>query len=191
MTLEQINAIPWLVCGAYFVVSALRVKRAKVKEPVINRLGHTSFLVLAFFLMFGKLSHVPILGARLFPVSSEVQHLGIAVTCAGIAITMWSRLILGTNWSARVTLKEDHALIRSGPYAYVRHPLYTGLLVALAGTSLLVGEWRAIPAFLIAAIGFSIKARHEEALLRSEFKDSYAAYAQETGFLIPRLWSAK
>ena len=191
MTLEQVNLIPWYVCGGYFVLSALRVKRAKVKEPLVNRLGHTTLLVVAFFLMFANLDHVPVLGARLLPLLPSLQYLGIALTCVGIGITLWSRLVLGTNWSGRVTLKEDHTLIRSGPYAYVRHPLYTGILIALVGTALVVGEWRTIPAFLIAVIGFSLKARREEALLRSEFKDSYEGYTHETRFLIPRFRPAK
>ena len=93
---------------------------------------------------------------------------------------------MGQYWSARVTLKVDHQLIRSGPYAWVRHPLYSGLLLAMAGTALVVGEWRAVLGVVLAVMEFSRKAAKEEALLASEFGDQYQEFRKRTGFLVPR-----
>jgi protein-S-isoprenylcysteine O-methyltransferase Ste14 len=75
----------------------------------------------------------------------------------------------------------------SGPYAYVRHPIYTGILLASVGTALFVGEWRAALAIVFAVIGFAIKAKQEESLMNSEFGERYQEYRERTGFLIPRL----
>jgi protein-S-isoprenylcysteine O-methyltransferase Ste14 len=93
---------------------------------------------------------------------------------------------LGQYWSGRVTLKVDHQLIRFGPYAHVRHPIYSGLLLAMAGTALVIGEWRAALGVLLAIVELSRKAAKEEALLASEFGDQYREYRRQAGFLTPR-----
>ena len=111
---------------------------------------------------------------------------GIFLTFVGAGIAIWARYCLGQYWSARVTLKIDHRLIRSGPYTYVRHPIYSGLLLAMAGTALVIGEWRALIAVLIAILEFSRKATKEEALLSTEFNDDYQEYRKHAGFLTPR-----
>jgi len=111
---------------------------------------------------------------------------GIVLTYIGASLAIWARYSLGQYWSGRVTLKEDHQLIRFGPYAYVRHPIYSGLLLAMAGTASVVGEWRAVVAFLLALVELSRKAAKEEALLATEFGDQYGEYRKQAGFLTPR-----
>ncbi len=70
--------------------------------------------------------------------------IGLILTALGIAFAFWARYSLGQNWSSKVTIKVEHELIRNGPYAYVRHPIYTGILLALVGTALAIAEWRAV-----------------------------------------------
>ena len=84
-------------------------------------------------------------------------------------------------------VKEGHRIIRSGPYAFVRHPIYTGMLTAAIGTALVVSEWRAIIAVVLLLVTHSRKATREEALLSTEFGDEYAVYKRNTGFLFPRI----
>jgi protein-S-isoprenylcysteine O-methyltransferase Ste14 len=84
-------------------------------------------------------------------------------------------------------LKENHQLIQSGPYARVRHPIYSGLLLALIGTALFVGEWRAAFGVLLVFLAHGWKARREEALLAGQFGASYEEYRKPTGSLLPRL----
>ena len=186
MTLWQLDLIPWYAFLLYFGVSTLRVKQTKVSEDPAKRLLHVGPMVLAALLLFSRSLRIGSLGARFIAAEIAVQYFGLALTFLGVAIAIWARYCLGEYWSSRVTLKVDHQIIRSGPYAYVRHPLYTGMLLGIAGTALVVGEWRGIVAFLLALASFWRKASSEEFLLSSEFGDQYAEYRRHTGFLTPR-----
>ena len=88
-----------------------------------------------------------------------------------------------------MTIKVEHELIRNGPYAYVRHPIYTGILLALVGTALAIAEWRALIAVALVWIAFYTKARVEEKMLAQEFGAAFAEHRRRTGFFLPRLIS--
>jgi len=85
-----------------------------------------------------------------------------------------------------VMLKHDHELIRTGPYARIRHPIYTGLLLAVLGTAIAIGEYRAILGFVLILVGFSYKAKREEALLEGHFGAAFEEHKRHTGFFLPR-----
>ena len=124
-----------------------------------------------------------------FPERSvELQGAVIAaVGAAGIAIACWARYHLGENWSGTVTLKENHELIRTGPYRNIRHPIYTGILLALLGTAIAVGEARALIAVAIAYASFYTKARREESFPAKEFGANFTEHQRHTGMFLPRL----
>jgi protein-S-isoprenylcysteine O-methyltransferase Ste14 len=103
-----------------------------------------------------------------------------------VAFAIWARRHIGRNWSGQITIRQEHELIRTGPYARIRHPSYTGLLLALAGTAIAIGEYRAIVAFAVIAIGFVVKAKREESLLTKEFGRAFDEHRQQTGFFLPR-----
>ena len=186
MSLPRVDLIPWYVLAIYWTISALRVKQTKVQEDVSGRLFHISVMALAFFLFFSHRLDIGPLGLRFAPASGWLRILGIVLTFVGAGIAIWARYSLGQYWSARVTLKVDHQLIRSGPYAWVRHPLYSGLLLAMAGTAFVIGEWRAVIGVLVALAEFSRKAAKEESLLATEFNEDYQEYRKQAGFLTPR-----
>jgi protein-S-isoprenylcysteine O-methyltransferase Ste14 len=96
-------------------------------------------------------------------------------------------LYIGENWSSAAAVKVNHELIRTGPYAWVRHPIYSGLLLAAIGTSLVRDEVRGILALPILWFGFWIKSRIEEQFMLKTFGPAYAEYSRSTGALIPRL----
>jgi protein-S-isoprenylcysteine O-methyltransferase Ste14 len=125
------------------------------------------------------------LDVRFVPAALWPAALGLALTFAGLAFAFWARARLADNWSSSVTLKRDHELIDDGPYRWVRHPIYTGLLVALAGAALAVGEWRGVIAVALAAVALWRKLRLEEAVMRRQFGDTYDRYAARTRALIP------
>jgi protein-S-isoprenylcysteine O-methyltransferase Ste14 len=110
---------------------------------------------------------------------------GLGLVIAGAAIAVWARALLGSNWSATVTLKRGHELVRRGPYALVRHPIYSGLLLGVLGTALALGEVRGIVAFAVAFIDWGIKSATEERFLVDQFYGSYVRYRAEVKRLIP------
>jgi protein-S-isoprenylcysteine O-methyltransferase Ste14 len=112
---------------------------------------------------------------------------GTLLTWMGVAIAIWARVHIGQYWSGLITLKEDHKLIQTGPYSYVRHPIYTGLLLATVGTALAQRKWQGLLAVAIILVAHIRKARKEEALMTSQFGDIYQEYRRNSGFLLPRL----
>jgi protein-S-isoprenylcysteine O-methyltransferase Ste14 len=186
MTLSNLEIAPWYALAMYWAFSALRLKRIRVSEDPGGRLLHVGMMVLIFMLLYSERLALGPLGWRFVPDSTLVRNSGIALTFVGAAVAIWARYSLGQYWSGRVTLKEDHQLIRVGPYAYVRHPIYSGLLLAMAGTAFVIGEWRGVIAVLLAIVEFSRKAAKEEALLATEFGDQYREYRRQAGFLTPR-----
>jgi protein-S-isoprenylcysteine O-methyltransferase Ste14 len=176
----------WVLFGVFWLVAALNSKATKRRESWLQRLGYILPLVAASFLFSRPEAHRGWLGARLFPFTPTVEWIGVAVVAAGIAICFWARWHLGSNWSGTVTLKEGHELIRSGPYRTIRHPIYTGILLALFGTAVQIGQVRGFLAFVVAWASFYVKARREESFLGQEFGDRFAEHLHRTGMFLPR-----
>jgi len=189
LTLWQMVEIPWLIFAAYWAITWVRVKRTKERERSRDRLITIVVGGLAFTLLFGNWQLIGPLCQRFLPGANWIAWSGIGLAWTGIAIAIWARYCLGEYWSARVTLKEGHQLIRSGPYRWVRHPIYTGMLLGCAGTALVVGEWRGVLAVALLFAAHSRKALREESLLTKEFGEEYLSYRRRTGFLLPRLRS--
>jgi protein-S-isoprenylcysteine O-methyltransferase Ste14 len=188
LTLWQIELFPWYVFAAYWAITALRVKRTKARERSVDRLLTSVVVVLAYCLLFSDWLRIGVLRLRFVPQEEWIGWVGIGLTWLGTAGAIWARYCIGEYWSARVTLKEGHQLIRSGPYAVVRHPIYTGMLLGCVGAALVAGEWRGVLAVALLLAAHSRKALREERLLSTEFGEEYAAYRCSTGFLFPRFW---
>ena len=112
--------------------------------------------------------------------------LGSVLTWMGIGLAIWARYHLAEYWSARVTIKEDHQLIRTGPYARLRHPIYSGLILATIGSALVIDQWRCVLGLCLVVTGYCIKARKEEAMLTQQFGEAFREHQKHAGFLIPR-----
>ena len=104
----------------------------------------------------------------------------------GIAVALWARIALGQYWSDRVIVQANHQLVRTGPYAYMRHPIYSGVLLGVLGTALVLGEWRGVLAFAILLTNYWVKAKREEHILCSQFSEEFRKHENEAGFLLPR-----
>ena len=176
-----------LMWGGWFAlwnIMAWRVKEAAQSESRVSRLSHVVPLLIAAYLLAGKVP-LPLLHDRFAPLSIWTAALGAALTFAGLAFAIWARFIIAGNWSSYVELKQDHELIVEGPYAFVRHPIYTGLLLAFVGSALAVGEWRGVLSVAIVAASFWRKLRFEEGVMRRQFGEAYARYAARVPALIP------
>jgi protein-S-isoprenylcysteine O-methyltransferase Ste14 len=177
----------WLVWLIYWWYSARDVKQTTVGEPLGPMLQHRIPIVLAVVFLSGPRLVPRLLTSRFLPVTPLYPALGTALLVLGLGLAVWARRHLGRNWSYQVVVKRDHALVRTGPYRSVRHPIYTGILLALAGMVLTIGEWRAIIGLALAVLSLVIKSRHEEARMRQTFPE-YARYQRETAALVPYLY---
>lgn len=168
----------------YWMIAARNVKAAHRREGGIVRV-----LDAALFLLVAALLAAPgllpeFLRARFIAPYPALGALGATLTVAGVAFAIWARLHLGREWSGTVTVKDAHALIRSGPYAMLRHPIYSGVLLALLGTALAFGEWRALAAFLLFLVAVLRRIVAEEAFMREAFP-GYDQYRRASWALIP------
>jgi protein-S-isoprenylcysteine O-methyltransferase Ste14 len=128
------------------------------------------------------------MSARITDHPVLMYWLGTAILAGGLLFSVWARRTLGRNWSGMVTVKEDHELVQTGPYRFVRHPIYTGLLTAVAGSALSWNHWFAF--YVVAIIFFSmwIKLLREEQFMRETFGEKYEAYCARTKRLVPFIW---
>ena len=186
MTWRYLIEGPWIVFAAYWAIGALKTRRTTKKESFAARYGIMFIEVIGFVLLFDQDADVGVLGQRVFHSSRTIAFTGVALIWAGIALALWARWHLGQYWSGRITIKEDHRLIRTGPYARLRHPIYSGLDLAVIGSALAIDQWRCVAGVFVIILGFWIKARREEAMLTAQFGTEFQEHRQHTGFLLPR-----
>ncbi len=177
----------WLAWLGYWVFAARNVKHTRRRESLPSRLAHHVPLLLGAALL--GFSDLPPhwLNERFLPRSWTVYWIGVMLLAAGLAFAVWARVHLGRNWSGAVTLKHDHELVRSGPYRLVRHPIYTGMLLAILATAIVIGQWRGLIAFVLITGALLIKLRTEERFMNETFGSEYARYRSDVPALIPRL----
>ena len=176
----------WVGWLAYWAIAARGAKPMQWREPLRAQWLHTALVCLGVVILVVPQATPAILAAPFLPPGAIGAALGLAVTALGLGIAVAARISLAGNWSAAVEIKEGHALIRSGAYRYVRHPIYSGLLLALLGSAIALDRWRALLAFALIFAALLLKSRHEEDRLRQALPD-YATYARETAALIPFL----
>ena len=178
-------AVLWLAWLAYWIVAARNVKPTRRRESLRSLMLNRVFIAIGALLLVVR--HLPPhwLEQRFVPPSVTPYWLGFVLFIFGLGFAISARVHLGQNWSGTVTVKQDHELIRTGPYRMVRHPIYTGLLSALLGTALAIGEWRALLAFAAFTVGFLFKIKTEEHFMDETFGEKYARYRAEVPALIP------
>jgi len=175
----------WLTLGVYWLITAADTKKVAVNENPGLRVVRLAIIAALVVLLRTDWLRIGPLGQRFVPRAAWITWVGISLTAAGVALAIWARWRLGRNWSDKVVLKVDHEFIRSGPYRYLRHPIYTGILVGLAGTALVIGEWRGVVAVLLMATNYYVKARREETILASNFGAAFEEHKKRTGFFLP------
>jgi protein-S-isoprenylcysteine O-methyltransferase Ste14 len=177
----------WIGYFAYWGMMSKNVKVTERSEPAGSRLVRLLAIVCAFALLWLSIIPLPWLNKRFLPAGVWCFWTGAAVTAGGLLFSVWARRHLGTNWSQSVTLKEGHELITTGPYALVRHPIYTGLLLGFLGCAVARAEWRGL---LAVALVFAVlwrKLRLEEKWMRAQFGAPYEAYSRRVAALVPHI----
>jgi protein-S-isoprenylcysteine O-methyltransferase Ste14 len=178
-----VSGIIWIVFSIYWEIAAKSAARDKSGESSASRGLHLFVVNAALLLLFVP---VPGLNGRYLP--AVLSPLGLAIQSCGVLLAVWARRHLGRNWSGRVTLKVDHELVRTGPYRFVRHPIYTALLAMYAGTAVVSGEWHALVGFVLVPLAYWRKIRIEEANLAGAFGASWDDYRSSTPALVPGLF---
>ena len=177
----------WWVLAIVWLVLIFWRKSVKKRETAEERIRHVAPMLVGFWLLFGRAWSLSWLEFILLPRTQTLLWSGVALAVLGVAFSIWARLALGSNWSGVVTLKEDHELIRKGPYRWVRHPIYTGIIMSFAGTALIEGRVRGWLGLALVWVTFYFKARREEKFLRQEFGNGFEEHARSTGMFFPKL----
>jgi protein-S-isoprenylcysteine O-methyltransferase Ste14 len=185
MQLPVAVQLAWLAFVVVWGLTALRVRRTARREPIASRLVMWIMMGGVFVLLFRDTLRIGPLAWRVIPAGPGAATAGSALTVLGVGFAIWARLTLGQNWSGIVTIKEGHQLIRRGPYALVRHPIYAGMQLAMVGTAVAIGEVRGLVAAVIAFAAWIYKSRLEERWLTEHFGERYEEYRREVKALIP------
>ena len=176
---SSIVASCWIIFFIYWLVSAFFVKKTveRYKGNLPALLGR---LIIAFAVIvlvsLKDYSIIHFLISPTGPLSEASLITGAAITVIGLAIAIWARFTIGKNWSGQVTFKKDHELITRGPYKFVRHPIYTGLLTMMLGALLYFGSLLVLLLFISSAIGFAFKFKQEEKVMIKHFGKRYQDY---------------
>jgi len=185
---EAFFPVVWIVFLVYWQVKAANTKTTRRLEPALSRVLRVLVFAIVIVLFSTTWIPLPWLYRQLWPVGLWPFWMGAAVTIAGILFAVWAREHLGRNWSRSVTIKEDHELITTGPYAVVRHPIYTGILAGFLGMAIAVSQVRGVVALVLIFFVLWVKFRMEEQWMRSQFGETYAEYAHQTAALVPYLF---
>ncbi len=177
----------WISLLAYWLAAARNVKVTRWQEPAGRRWMHGLPFLLAAGLIIPPNPDWGFLVGQYMPVTTASTLIGTLIVAFGLGFAVWARRHLGRDWSGTITVKEDHSLIRTGPYRFVRHPIYTGLLLGFAGTAIAVGQWRSLIATALFTLGVLIRCRVEEKKMGETFRD-YEDYRRHTWALIPYLY---
>jgi protein-S-isoprenylcysteine O-methyltransferase Ste14 len=178
----------WLIYALWFgLVTYLTVSAIGVKRETRGHLLQSFSLMLAIIVAF-LFPRLPIFHFTNFaPVNPLLSSFGVVLCVVGMVVLVWGRQYLGKNWSQTVAVKIEHELVTSGPYRYVRHPMYAGGLLACTGSAIVAGgAW--IFLFVILGALFLWRAGAEDKLMAQQFANEYPAYKKRTKALIPFVW---
>jgi len=189
----------WLLLGGVMVMRVyfmLQVKRAGERlmpdKAAIQREGRGMFLArfigffALLFILFSYALYLPWIAALAASFPAWSRWLGFALGIASLAFWAWVQAALGKHWSAQLQLREGHQLVTSGPYAHIRHPLYTAMLGISIAFALTSGNWIFVAFAALAVLGLFLRVPREEKMMLDEFGDEYRAYMQRTGRFFPK-----
>jgi protein-S-isoprenylcysteine O-methyltransferase Ste14 len=175
---DLVIVICWVVFWAYWLLAATRAKSGQ------GRWSRFAGIRVAIVIVVVYLARA--IGFRSHPIKNDpvLTGIGLALLFIGLGIAVWARLYIGRNWGMPMTQKNEPELVTTGPYRRVRHPVYTGLILAMVGTALATTLDGLIAVVVLGGF-FIYSATREEAYLAGEFPDTYPAYKRSTKMLIP------
>jgi protein-S-isoprenylcysteine O-methyltransferase Ste14 len=179
MHMYPIIPLFWLIFTLYWGVTAVSTKKSEWRQGFGTELIHRIPLTVGLMIMFFPIARGHF---RMIPLA---QVAGDVICGLGLLVAIWSRRTLADNWSGNVTLKVDHELVERGPYQFVRHPIYTGILLMVIGAAIAYPHWSSLFGLPIAFIGFWLKLKQEEVVMLNHFGQKYEDYRHRVKALIP------
>jgi len=176
----------WFIWGVWWLAMAFFSKSTKRSETPLQRIEHLAPAALGFALIFSEQWRWRYLSHAIFPDISWLMLSCVAAAVLGLLFSSWARLALGANWSGTITIKKNHQLIRRGPYRFIRHPIYTGMLAALLAAAITQQLVSGLLGFAIVVFALYRKARREESFLSQEFGEDFIEHCRHTGMFLPR-----
>ncbi len=181
--------ICWIIFILYWLVSAFFVKQSATKYnwkiQIIWRL--MLIVIVIIFVKFDRLGAISFLAFLLRSFFGYVI-IGTVLTVLGLIIAIWARISLGRNWSSYTTYKKEHELITTGPYRFLRHPIYSGMFLMLTGAFLYYGKLIILVIFAIASMIIAWRIVQEEKSMIKLFGKKYTDYMRRTRRLIPWIY---
>lgn len=175
---EFVFAIGWAVFWAYWLVAAFSMKRGRLLLVRELRIRAVIFVLAIILLRLGAFRNNDVNS------DPEIAGLGLVLFAVGLGFAIWARIHIGRNWGTPMSRKDDPELVTSGPYQLVRHPIYSGVIVAGVGTAVAL-SWSWLIAVGLAGVYFIYSATIEERTLTEQFPDAYPAYRHSTKMLVP------
>jgi protein-S-isoprenylcysteine O-methyltransferase Ste14 len=177
-TLGTSILIAWAVFWAFWLLAATSAKKSTGRRTI-----RPAGLIVAVGVILARVT-TGNTSLDLNVHSSALEAIGAVIFVAGLALALWARLYLGRNWGMPMSRKEEPELVTSGPYHFVRHPIYSGVLLAMLGTGLAVG-WYWFIVFVALGVYFVYSATVEERIMSDTFPSAYPSYRAHTKMLIP------
>jgi protein-S-isoprenylcysteine O-methyltransferase Ste14 len=190
--LADLRAFPfmllWFGWLTYWYIAAGDAKGDTRVESPLSRLSHELPLYAGVVVMLLTIGGDGLRSLRFLPQGIGTYGLGLLLTTLGLGLTVWARVHLGVNWSVSVAHKHEHQLVRTGPYARVRHPIYSGLVLAFLGALVARGDLGALLACALGTLSLVMKLRREEHWMHEIFGEAYSEYSTAVPALLPRWW---
>lgn len=189
-------AVPWILFFVVWTGSIIfeaitgKVKSVEKREPITVLLLTRVFLYIPIILVFANETiqvHYPF-GLRFLSNFTIVLYLGFIISMVGILFSIWGRIALGSNWSADAVLKSGQTLISNGPYALVRHPIYSGITLGMIGSAIALGNVGGLLAVILILIFSFLRITYEESMMNEKFGNEWKEYAKRVKRFIPWVW---
>jgi protein-S-isoprenylcysteine O-methyltransferase Ste14 len=178
----------WLVIFVLWAILGFAVKQTVGSRSDVRARIAVWGVMLAWLILFIDDMRPGVLAERFLPMDQTIAYVGLAITIIGLGFAVWARFVIGRNWGGMITVQQDHKLMRKGPYGIVRHPIYSGFMLATLGTAIIVGQIGGLISVALIVISWGYKARLEETLMVEQFGAEYEDYRRHVKALIPGIW---
>jgi protein-S-isoprenylcysteine O-methyltransferase Ste14 len=178
----------WLAIFIIWAISGLTVKTTVGSKSDARARLLVWGVMLGWFLLFYPRSDLGLLSERFVPVGPAPAYTGFALTVLGLGFALWARFIIGRNWGGLITVQEGHKIVRSGPYGIVRHPIYSGFMLATLGTAIVFGRVGGLVSTALVVLSWGYKSQLEERFMIEQFGSEYEDYRHQVKALIPGIW---